>query len=100
MKILITLLLILAMFQILSCSKGEKTKEKIVRSTAEKMELPDKIKVTLDLKRIREGIVNYNTLHEQNPSTIEDLKIDLYYPDDYIYDSSKGTVKSKSYPDY
>lgn len=100
MRKIITLFLILSLFLVISCSKGEKTKEKIVRSTAEKMELPDRIKVTLDLKRIREGIIDYSTLHEQNPSSIDDLNLELYYPDDYIYDSDKGTVKSKSYPDY
>jgi hypothetical protein len=100
MRKLIFLLLVLSLFFLLSCSKGEKTKEKIIRSTAEKMELPDKVKVTLDLKKIREGIIHYNNLNEQNPSTIEELNLELYYPDDYTYDSQKGTVKSKSYPDF
>lgn len=100
MKKIVIALLVLFLFLALACSKGEKTKEKIAKSAAEKIELPDKLKVTNDLKRIRDAIIIYRTLNETNPSSIEELELELYYPDEYIYDSKKGTVKSTIYSDY
>ncbi|TES90469.1 MAG: hypothetical protein E3J87_09970 [Candidatus Cloacimonadota bacterium] len=94
MRRIIILLLLLVIALPLACTRCE------MKSAAEKIELPDKLKVTNDLKRIRDAIIIYRTLNEANPSSIEDLELELYYPDKYIYDSKKGTVKSTIYPDY
>lgn len=83
-----------------SCRRGDKTKIIIEKSTAEKIELPDKLKVTNDLKSIRDGIIVYQTLNEKFPESLDELDLDLNYPDEYKYDSRKGIVKSKIYPNF
>lgn len=94
----IFLLLFLIILLPLACSKGEKTKAEIEKSMEEKIKLPDKLKIINDLKKIRDAIVIYRILNEINPSSLEELNLELYYQGEYIYDSNKGTVKSKSYP--
>jgi len=93
MKIKIILLLVFVFSIPLACSKGEKTKVKIGKTAAEKIKLPEKLKVTEDLKKIRDAIVVYRNLNDCNPSSLEELNLDLYYPNEYIYDAEKGTVK-------
>ncbi len=83
-----------------SCRRGDKTKIIIEKSAAEKIQLPDKLKAANDLKSIRDGIIVYQTLNDKFPASLDELDLDLYYPDGYEYDSKKGMVKSKSYPDF
>lgn len=98
MKNSMFLLLSLVILLPLACSKGEKTKVEIEKSMEEKIKLPDKLKTINDLKKIRDAIVIFRNLNEVNPSSLEELNLELYYQGEYIYDSNKGTVKSKSYP--
>jgi hypothetical protein len=94
------IVMVVLMLASISCRRGDKTKVVIEKSMAEKIELPQKVRVTADLKKIRDAIMAYQLLNEEYPSSIDDLGLDLYYPDDYLYDSEKGTVKSKSYPTF
>jgi hypothetical protein len=82
-----------------SCKRGDKTKIRIEKSTAEKIELPEKVKVVIDLKHIREGIIAYQSVHDTFPGSLDALGLDLNYPDAYDYDTQKGVVNSIDYPD-
>jgi hypothetical protein len=99
MNKIIKIILLLLFFQFFACSEGEKTDIKIQKSVAEKMELPKKLKVTKDLKRIRDAIVVYRSMNNgKKPFSIDELDVELYYPDEYTYDKEKCEVKSKSFP--
>ena len=84
----------------LACSKGEKAKVKITKSIEKKIELPERLKVIDDLKKIRDAVVVYRNLKGTNPASLENLPLELNYPDEYIYDSNRGTVRSKKYANY
>lgn len=95
----IIIILLLLFIQLFACSEGDKTEVKIQKSVAEKMELPQKLKVTKDLKVIRDAIVVYRSLNDgKKPASIDELDVELYYPDEYTYDKDKCEVKSKSFP--
>ena len=98
MLILITFLFLSILY--FSCSKGEKTKVKIEKSVAEKIKLPEQLKVIEDLKKIRDAVVVYRNTNDVNPPSIEKLGLQLYYPDEYLYNAETGVVKSKHYPHY
>lgn len=100
MKNIALVVFILVICLSFSCKRGDKTKIVIERSTAEKIELPEKLKVTNDLKTIRDGIVVYQNAHDKFPSSLDELKLNLNYPGEYEYDPVAGVVKSKSYPDF
>jgi hypothetical protein len=94
----IFILLALA-FLTFSCGRGDKTKVVIEKSMAERIELPEKLKVTIDLRNMRNAIVAYETNHQRFPASLDELSIDLNYPGEYEYDGQSGVVTSKSYPD-
>ncbi len=100
MKERILLILFLVISMSLACSKGEKTKVKIAKSIEKKIELPKRLKVIDDLKKIRDAVVVYRNLKGINPASLENLPLELNYPDEYIYDSNRGTVRSKKYANY
>ena len=100
MKERIVLILFLVISVSLACSKGEKTKVKIAKSIEKKIELPERLKIIDDLKKIRDAVVVYRNLKGTNPASLENLPLELNYPDEYIYDSDRGTVRSKEHPDY
>jgi hypothetical protein len=92
-------ILIALTFLTFSCRRGDKTKVVIEKSMAERIELPEKLKVTIDLRNIRNAIVAYETNHQQFPALLDELSIDLNYPGEYEYDAQSGVVTSKNYPD-
>lgn len=99
MKKMIIIILLILFIQFFGCSEGQKTEKKIQKSVAEKMELPEKLKVTKDLKRIRDAIVVYRSMNDgKKPSSLDELDVELYYPDEYTYDVEKCEVKSKNFP--
>ncbi len=100
MKNIIFIVLVFLIVASISCKKGQKTKVEIEKSMAEKIDLPDKVKISHDLKRIRDAIIVHQTLNDKFPSSIEELDLELFLSDEYIYDADKGIVKSKSYPDF
>ncbi len=100
MKKGILLILFLVISVSLACSKGEKSKVKIAKSIEKKIELPERLKVIYDLKKIRDAVVVYRNLKGTNPTSLKNLNLKLNYPDEYIYDSNRGTVKSKEHPNY
>ncbi len=82
----------------LSCSRGDKTKVVIEKSTAEKIQLPEKLKVTIDLRNIRSAIIAFQTNNQRLPESLDELSIELNYADEYEYDAQTGEVKSKNFP--
>jgi hypothetical protein len=59
----------------------------------------DRIRVATDLGAVRAALRAWHSQHGRYPARIEDLKLEgLKYPTDLVYDSSKGTVKSATYP--
>jgi hypothetical protein len=99
MKKLSAALIIIAICFSFSCRRGDKTEIVIEETTAEKIDLPEKVKVVIDLKNIREGVVAFQTMQNRFPESLDELDLDLNCPGEYDYDSQKGVVKSKSYPD-
>ncbi|RMG17153.1 MAG: hypothetical protein D6729_09555 [Deltaproteobacteria bacterium] len=58
--------------------------------------------VHAELTLIRGQIQTYRRLHGgQNPPSLQAMETlpHLKYPDEYVYDPSTGTVKSKSFPE-
>ncbi len=80
------------------CEQAKKEKEEVEKTATTVMTLPARTKVKVDLINIRKAIQFYQAKHGSWPSSIKELKLDLYYPDEYEYDSTTRTVKSKSYP--
>lgn len=99
MKSIAVVLIIVVIFTGFSCRRGDKTKAVIEETAAERLQLPEKVKVVIDLRNIREGIVAYETAHGAFPAALAEIDLELNCPDEYDYDSSSGIVKSKSYPD-
>jgi hypothetical protein len=74
-----------------ACSKKDsEIPKKIVK-------LPERLLVIEDLRNIRFAIERYKIENGCLPSSIEELKLKLNYPDEYIYDQNTGIVKSKNY---
>ncbi len=64
------------------------------------MHLPARARVLSDVTTIRRAIEFYRVENEgKYPDSISELNLkDLYYDDEYNYDSSTGKVTSKNYP--
>ena len=65
-----------------SCEQAKKEKEEVEKTATTVMTLPARTKVKVDLINIRKAIQFYQAKHGNWPSSIKELKLDLYYPDD------------------
>ena len=80
----------------MGCSKAREELEETVEPV---MVIPERTKVKVDLISIRQAIEFYKIDHEGNPpQSLKELKLTLYYPDEYEYNPGSGKVKSKNYP--
>lgn len=88
--------LVLLVLVPLACQEEKETIDKYGRAL---MAGPEKAKVTVDLSKIRPALEVYRIEHEgKYPLRLKDLKLELHYPDEYVYDPRTGKVKSKNYP--
>jgi len=99
MKKTLVLMLMAIIVAFIGCSKGEKTKVKMAKSVEEKMRLPERLKVIVDISNIRNAVVVYRNTNEVNPPSLEAMNLELHYSGEYTYDANTGVVKSKNYPD-
>jgi len=92
---LLVLLLVVPVF--VGCKETKKDLEDYEDAV---MHLPDRTRVLSDVTRIRRAIEFYKVENEgKYPDSISDLNLkDLYYDDEYDYDSSTSKVSSKTYP--
>jgi hypothetical protein len=60
--------------------------------------LPDQARVKLDLAAARSAVARQQQTSGNYPPSLSELRLKLNYPDDLNYDSSSGTVTSKTYP--
>jgi len=61
------------------------------------IKIPERILVIEDLRNIRMNIERFKIEQGRMPYSIDELNLKLNYPDEYIYDSNTGIVKSKNY---
>lgn len=92
---------LLVLFLVLPVLVGcKETKKDLEEYGSTVMTLPDRTRVLSDLSRIRRAIEFYKIENEgKYPDSISELDLEnLYYDNEYDYDSSRGKVSSKSYP--
>lgn len=61
------------------------------------IKIPERLLVIEDLRNIRMGIERFKIEEGRLPYSLDELNLKLNYPDEYIYDSKTGIVKSKNY---
>ena len=77
----------------------KRQKEEITGAAVKVLKSPEKMRVVQDLHLLRRAIEEYRIEHNgNNPSSLKDLGIKLYYPNEYFYHRETGTVRSKKYP--
>ena len=60
--------------------------------------VPSKTRVVTELTSLRQAIGMYKVQNGKNPESLSDLTVKVKDIHEYEYDSEKGTVKSKFYP--
>ena len=99
-KILYVFMIFVLLF--LGCSKGKEAAsetKQIVKGYAKSvLNAPSKAKVVSDLSALRQTVQEYRVEHSAFPSSLNDLNVKLYYPNEYNYNPNTGEVKSKKYP--
>lgn len=78
-------------FIFLSCERKTRELPKNV------IKIPERLLVIEDLRNIRMNIERFKIEEGRLPYSLEELNLKLNYPEEYIYDSKKGIVKSKNY---
>lgn len=58
----------------------------------------DRSKVLSDLTLVTSTLQEYHLQNQKNPESLEELKLELYFPEDLVYDAKTGTVRSKTFP--
>jgi hypothetical protein len=91
------LVLLLVVPALVGCKETKKDLEEYGNTV---MSMPEKARVLSDVTRIRRAIEFYKVENEgKYPDSISELNLkDLYYDDEYDYDSSTGKLRSKNYP--
>ncbi len=75
------------------------TREPIDPAAPMQLANPDRARVQLELANLRAALSKHKALEGgEYPSSLSALGIKLSFPDDIVYDSSSGTVKSRAYP--
>jgi len=96
--------IILALFILLfsGCSKGKEAASEtktIVKGYAKSvLNAPSRAKIVSDLSTLRRTVQEYKVEHSAFPSSLGELHLKLYYPNEYNYNANTGEVKSKKYP--
>jgi len=84
------------------CSKGKEAANEtktIVKGYAKSvLNAPSKAKVVSDLSVLRRTVQEYKLEHSVFPSSLDELHLKLYYPDEYDYNPNSGEIKSEKYP--
>lgn len=52
-----------------------------------------------DLTQTTAALQEYYVLEGKYPASLDDLKLELYHPEDLLYDAKTGKLRSKTFPD-
>lgn len=92
----VAVFLVVSVLVPVACQEEKETIDEYGRAL---MAGPEKAKVTVDLSKIRPALEAYRMDHDgKYPPNLKDLKLELHYPDEYVYNPTTGKVRSKNYP--
>ena len=78
------------------CRNESETLKKGASDTVKQI---DRSKALSDLTQVTGVLHSYYAEHQSYPSSIKELKLNLYYPNDLDYEPATGKIRSKTYPD-
>ena len=98
LRVILTVSFIILSISLISCKAAEEADKTIKDGTKTMMAQPDRARTLSDLTSIRQSIQMYSATNNSYPKSLAELKLNLNSPDDIVYDSAKGTAKSKTFP--
>lgn len=101
MKKIFVLLLIHTMFfsGLTSCKLAKDTSDTAKEGAKTMVQQIDRSKALGDLTTATAALNSYGMQNDGAfPASLDELKLDLYYPEDLVYDPKTGKVHSKTYP--
>lgn len=97
--ILRSLAIILLSTSFFACKPAQEAQDTVKEGLKTTTDQIDKAKVLSDLTQVTGALATYRIQNDgKNPGSIQDLKLELNYPQDLVYDPKEGSVRSKTFP--
>jgi len=98
-RVLVFILPMLFINCLSACDLAKETSDTAKDGAKDVVQQIDRSKALGDLTTITAALNTYGMQHDGAfPASLEELKLNLYYPDDLVYDPKTGKVHSKTYP--
>lgn len=93
------ILLLVGLSLLVSCKTAQDTENTMKKGAGDMVRQIDRSKALSDLTTATAALNAYSAQNDGKfPASLDELKLNLYYPEDMNYDPQTGKVHSKTYP--